>query len=341
MMNDNEAFLKSLTLGYAKLSSADNIPYHYHPRTLVYQKEFVKLYHYQSLNKNTDSTPLLIVFATVNRPEILDLLPNHSFIGELLQRGVDVYLLDWGYPTLAERHVSISDYVTQYLHSCVQYILNERRFPAVNLLGICQGGLLSVCYASMFNQIKNLILISTPIDFQTKDNAIGNILSRIKLDTILDNNIPGRILTHCFVSLRPFDSMGKKYLRYIDRLHDEKLTNKFIQVEKWLHDVPDQTAMSFVELVNDFYQENKLIKGEIILDGKQVKLANICIPVLNIMAKQDEIIPMSASRVLKNYIGSYDYVQKMISGGHIGIYINDKTRNNLARTISTWLNKRI
>ena len=61
--------------------------YEYNLRELVYQREKVKLYHYHPRKKNPHAVPLLVVFATVNRPEILDLFPDHSFIGGLLTNG--------------------------------------------------------------------------------------------------------------------------------------------------------------------------------------------------------------------------------------------------------------
>ncbi len=342
LMTEDFIFLEKIAEGFAAMTRISNIHYQYNPRELVYQHNKVKLYHYQPKVKKPHAVPLLVVFATVNRPEILDLFPEHSFIGGLLENNMDVYLLDWGYPDGADQQVSLNDYVTDDLHHCVQYIIEKDQQKKINLLGICQGGVISLAYAILFQHIKNLVLISAPIDFHTRDNIIAKIFNKLDVDTFVSlvGNMPGLWLTQFFISLRPFELVGKKYLRFIDHLSDKEWTDKFLRVEKWLYDAPDQTGASFTELIKDFYQQNKLIKGEWLLGGKKIDLANLTIPVLNVMASEDEIIPVSATRGLKKYIGSKDYTQRIFPSGHIGIYISDKVGKSMPKAIAGWLRKR-
>ncbi len=326
----------------AEVARIRDIKYEYNPRELVFQNDKVKLYHYKAKTEKLDPVPLLVVFATVNRPEILDLFPDNSFIGRLLQNGMDVYLLDWGYPDAEDKHISLNDYISRYLHHCVENIIERSQQPKINLLGICQGGLICICYSILFGTIKNLVLVTAPIDFQTRENVIGQIFKNLDVDALVDiaGNVSGDWLTNFFISLRPFELVGKKYLRFIDNLSDREKTDRFLRVEKWLYDAPDQTGASFKELITQFYQQNKLIKGEYYSNGKRVNLANLTIPVLNVMARDDEIIPVSASRCLKKYAGSHDYTQKIFPSGHIGIYISDKVGKSMPAFIAGWLKKR-
>src|SRR4029078_1310187 len=100
---------------------------------LIYQHDKVKLYHYH--NENTHKKPLLVVFATVNRPEILDLFPDHSLIGHLLEAHSDVYLLDWGYPNEDDQEIGLNEYVHKYLKGCVQFICEHTQQKNIDLLG--------------------------------------------------------------------------------------------------------------------------------------------------------------------------------------------------------------
>jgi len=341
-MQENFTFLGKITQGLVEIARIPEIQYQYNPRDLVFQRDKVKLYHYHPKVKKPISIPLLVVFATVNRPEILDLFPEHSFIGRLLENGMDVYLLDWGYPDAKDKDISLNEYVTDYLDHCVRYILENTHHPKINLLGICQGGVLCLCYSILTTNIKNLVLISSPIDFQTKDNIIAQVFKKLDIDAFIKlvGNVPGLWLTHFFISLRPFELVGKKYLRFVDQIADREWTARFLRVEKWLYDAPDQTGASFAELIKDFYQQNKLIKGEIYLGEERIDLANLIIPVLNVMASEDEIVPVSATRGLKKYIRSEDYSQKIFPSGHIGIYISDKVGKSMPKAISNWLKKR-
>ena len=59
--------------------------------------------------------PLLLVFALMNRPSILDLRPGNSFVEYMVDQGFDVYLLDWGTPGQEDRNLKFDDYVLDYL----------------------------------------------------------------------------------------------------------------------------------------------------------------------------------------------------------------------------------
>lgn len=341
-MQNSLDFINQLAKGFAEIKRIPDIQYQYNPRELVYEYDKLKLYHYRSKSKKQTSTPLLVVFATVNRPEILDLFPEHSFISGLLENNMDVYLLDWGYPDEDDEDVSLGDYVVNYLHQCVKFICEQSRRKKINLLGICQGGLLCLCHTILFQHIKNLVLISTPIDFHTRDNMITRYLKNLDVASFasMTGTVSGEWLTHFFILMRPFELIGKKYLRFVDNVSNQEWTDHFLQVEKWLNDAPDQTGASFFELVKELYQGNKLIKGEFYLMGQKIDLSKLSIPVLNVMAKEDEIVPMSASRALKKYIASSDYSERVFSSGHIGIYISDRVGKRMPKAIAHWLKKR-
>lgn len=310
-------------------------------RELVHQQDKIKLYRYKPKCKRVHSVPLLIVFSTVNRPDVLDLFPEQSFINGLLLGGQDVYLLDWGYPDLKDIKLAFSDYISNYLHHCVMTIKNISQQEKINLLGICQGGVISLCYSSLSNLINKLVLISTPVDFHTKDNLITSFTQQ--LDTAvfsqLPTNIPGSWLAQFFATLRPFEVKGLKYLKFMDNIHDADKTKKFLRVEQWLADTPDQPSAAFSEFIQCFYQKNQLCKSHYQINGKSIDLNQLAIPVLNIIAKNDEIIPPSASLALKKYISPEYYTQKVYSSGHIGIYINSVVTNKLSKAIGSWLNR--
>lgn len=339
---DDLIFLQHIQAGFVALQQIPLLSYQYNQRELVYQHDKVKLYHYAPRHKNPLKTPLLVVFATVNRPEILDLFPERSFIRGLLDSGSDVYLLDWGYPTADDQAISIADYVTVYLHDCVKFMLEKRQLTQINLLGICQGGLISLCYATLFNTVKNLILISTPVDFHVPDHLVATFLNKIDIKewSKIVGNIKGAWLTQFFISLRPFQLLGKKYLKFVDEIADEELTQRFLLVEKWLHDAPDQPAQAFSELANQFYKENQLIENNIYINHQNVKLSNIDMPVLNIIATQDEIVPPAASSALKQYVTSDDFTELSFASGHIGIYISEKVGKQMPKSITKWLKPR-
>lgn len=327
--------------GLASLQCLSSRQYHYNARQKVYQRDKLVLYHYEPLVKKPHTIPLLLVFATVNRPEILDLFPDTSFIHGLLASGMDVYLLDWGYPDKEDADISFSDYVNDYLHQTIKFVRDSTKNDKINLLGICQGGLMCLCYCALHQHINKLVLVSTPVDFSTTDNTVAQLLNRIDIDSLvaMSGNVSGSWLTQFFISLRPFELVGKKYLHYVDQIENENKRERFLQVEKWLHDAPDQAGRAFKELAAYFYRDNKLIQGKLFLEGRKVDLARITIPLLNVMASEDEIVPVSASESLNRYIKSPDYACRFYPSGHIGIYVSDKVGKRMPKAIASWLKK--
>lgn len=63
-------------------------------RTEVWRDGKCVLYRYIPTAAPRVRTPVLICYALVNRPTMLDLQPGHSLIRNLLDAGVDVYLID-------------------------------------------------------------------------------------------------------------------------------------------------------------------------------------------------------------------------------------------------------
>lgn len=318
------------------------LDYSYNARTFIHSTSACKLYHYDSPSTTKKGTPLLIVFATINKTEILDLIPKHSFIKALLDQGIDVYLLDWNAPSAKDIHLTIDNYVLKHVASCVDFMTKKNEIKKINLLGICQGGLFSLCYNALFQNIKNLILISTPVDFNTRYHAMPNLLKRVDESIFigLNKNIPGYLIKHFFVSLRPFEVIGKKYLKYLDMLNDAHTDNKFFLIEKWWQDTHDQTLASFLQMIELFCKKNALFKDELQLEGKKVCLRAISNPILNIMAKQDAIVAMSSSKALKQLTTSKHYDELIVTTGHLGIYLNEKLTLRVAQKISAWLQQR-
>jgi polyhydroxyalkanoate synthase len=111
-------------------------------------------------------------------------------------------------------------------------------------------------------------------------------------------------------------------------------------MEKWIFDSPDQPARAFREFVQWFFQENRLVRGELMLDGRQVLLENIKSPVLNIFAANDHLVPPSASTALGAHVGCDDYEALQVDVGHIGMYVSGKARKTVPEAITRWLLKR-
>jgi len=337
-------FQQKLGHGLRNLMEVGEIPTGVTPKQAVYREDKLTLYRFQpDAEAVQQRIPVLIVYALVNRPYMTDLQENRSTVRGLLAAGLDVYLIDWGYPDRADRYLTLDDYINGYIDRCVDVIRKRHDVDAVNLLGICQGGTFSACYAAMHpKKVKNLITMVTPIDFQTKENQLSHWSRHIDVDLLVDTvgNVPGELLNWTFLTLKPYRLIGQKYMDMVDVLDDEKQLKNFLRMEKWIFDSPDQAGEAFRQFIKDFYQENKLVKGELVIGGRQVKLENITMPVFNVYATEDHLVPPSATTPLKDLVGTKDYTEHSFRGGHIGIYVSGRAQKEIPPKIGEWLAER-
>lgn len=327
----------------------EDIEVGFSPKEAVYKEDKVILYRFKSQVAKPFQIPVLIVYALVNRPFMVDLQEDRSLVANLLKLGLDVYLLDWGYPTRADRWLTLDDYLNGYLDNCVDFICKTHQLDQINLLGICQGGTFSLCYSSMHpDKVKNLIVMVTPVDFKMKNTLLnmrgGCTLGSdaLDVDLMIDamGNVPGDFLNLEFLMLKPLQLGYQKYLDLPDIMSSQDKLLNFMRMEKWIFDSPDQAGEAYRQFLKDFYQGNKLIKGEVVIGEKPVNLKAVTMPVLNLYAEKDHLVDPSSSMALKQYVGSKDYTVQSFPVGHIGMYVSGKVQRDLPPTIANWLKAR-
>ncbi len=343
LLNEVREFNEKLAKGVQNMMEVGEIPSGVTPREEVYSDDKLVLYRYKSDKPATNKTPLLIVYALVNRPYMTDLQENRSTVQGLLDAGQDVYLIDWGYPDAADRYLTMDDYINGYIDDCVDVLCERHDVDSVNMLGICQGGSFSLCYSAMHpEKVRNLVTMVTPVDFHTKDNVLSHWVRNVDIDLLVDTqgNISGEMLNWTFLNLKPYALMGQKYLGVVDLMDNAEALKNFMRMEKWIFDSPDQAGETYRQFIKDFFQENKLIKDEVVVGDTEVKLGNVTMPVLNVFAEQDHLVPPDASKALKKKVGSKDYTELSFPGGHIGIYVSGKAQKTVPPAIGEWLDKR-
>ena len=309
-------------------------------RDQVLSNNIFKLYRYQPTTERRALTPILITYALINRPYILDMQEDRSFIKHLLDRGFEVYLIDWGYPKQKDKYISLDDYITGFIHNCCKYIQRESCLQKINLLGVCQGGVLNLCYTAIHPEsISNLVCINTPIDFHTPQDRIFNHAKHIDFDKLVQAHgvIPGKVLSQNFINTNPAHFISRKYSDFALNIDNNEKKELFLRIEKWNFDCPDQPGTAFSQFCKDFYQQNKLISGQIEIGSNKVNLKNIKSPILNIFSSEDKIVPPESSRALTGLTNSISYHEINCSGGHITPFISKKGLANTADQLCSWL----
>lgn len=333
-------FNSQLIETYQTLKRLPNIEMGQTPAETLLHIDKMRLQYYQPETPSTEHPPLLICYALVNRPYMIDLTPERSLLRKLLDKGIAVYLVDWGYPDASDRYLDLDDYINYYLDRCVDKACEHANVNKMNLMGICQGGTFSLCYTALHpEKIARLITLVTPVDFHTDDFTLSHLARHVDADLAVSTygNIPGTLLNDTYQSLMPMRLGLKKNLDLPFTLADEQNAITYLTMEKWIEDSPDQAGKAFAEFIKHFFQENRLIKDALEIGHHEVRLNRITQPVLNIYATQDHLVPPSSSKALQGRTSSRLYREKSIASGHIGIFVSSKQGNQLSEAIANWL----
>lgn len=313
------------------------------PYDVVYEEDRVKLKYYRPNTEVRIKTPLLMVYALINRETMLDLQPGRSVVQNFMKEGVDLYMIDWGYPTRKDKHLTIDDHVSGYINNVVDFIRRRHGVDQINLMGICMGGSFSVMYSSLFPQkVKNLITTVTPSNFATDKGLLHVWMKEIDVDRMVDTygNMPGDLLNFGFLLLNPARLMIDKYIGFFEHMDDKAFVENFVRMEKWIFDSPDIPGETFRQFIKDCYQKNLLIQSKMELNGKRIDLRRVTMPVMNIYGRYDHLVPPEACDQLTSQVASTDTEDICLDTGHIGIYVSSKTQRELTPRIFQWLKQR-
>lgn len=315
------------------------------PYEIVYEEDRVRVKHYFR-NENAENklkTPLLVVYALINRETMLDLQPDRSVVKTFLQEGIDLYMVDWGYPTRKDRFLTIDDHVNGYMNNIIDFIRKKHQVPKINLMGICMGGSFCVMYSAQHpEKIKNLITTVTPTNFDTDKGLLHIWMKDIDTDRMIRTfgNIPGDLMNFGFLLLNPARLMIDKYVGFMENMDNKDFVENFVRMERWIFDSPDVPGETFRQFVDDCYKNNLLIQSKMFLGGKLVDLKKLTMPLLNFFGEYDHLVPPQACNQLTKASGSKDTEDVCLETGHIGIYVSSKFQRQFAPKIAQWLKER-
>ena len=314
------------------------------PSHRVYTEGSFSLFHYDRMRvvdkTETQSAPLLVVYAFINRHYILDLLPQISVIRSLMQQGLDVYATDWGTPGAYDKELTIGHFVNNYLDSSVDNIIKHANTDKVSLLGYCWGGDLALMYASIHpEKVKNVVAFATPGDFSLDNSLLARWTRSTNADAIVDafGNAPSMLLNSAFALRSPIDYLHK-YPHFFEKKRDLQSIMEFFATEMWLYDSPPVIGEIYRQFVNDCYKKNLLIQNSMIIgNNTRVDLRNVKTPYLNIVATNDDLVEPESSKALNKAVGTSDSSLIEFKSGHVGACISSNAHKDLWPRVGQWL----
>jgi polyhydroxyalkanoate synthase subunit PhaC len=306
----------------------------------------------QGSSGNHNNVPVLVIYAFINRHYILDLLPEVSVMRSLLDQGLDIFATDWGTPSAYDKNLTIGHFVNKYLDKSVDFIRKITKSDKVSLFGYCWGGDLALMYAALHpEKVKNLITIATPGDFDLDNSLLAVWTRAIKENYLLDafGNLPGTVLNAAFILRNPIE-YSHKYFHFFEQFRSLEEVAEFFATETWLYDSPPIIGEIYREFAEYCYKQNLLIKSKMRVDESFddkkdsdmiINLKNIDMPFLNIVAKKDDLVAPSSSKVLNSALTeSRDKDLIEFNSGHVGLMIGKNAQKELWPKVGDWIKKR-
>ena len=316
------------------------------PKELVWTLNKAKLYHYVPVvpKEERHAIPLLLVFAIMNRPHVLDLRPGHSFVEYMLKKGYDLYLIDWGAPGPEDKNLKFDDYALEYLPRAIRKFKSVSGAEEFSMLGWCLGALICTIYASLRpdDGLRNLILLTAPLDFSDKaSSGFSRWTSdpNFKPESIIEafGNVPGEIIDSGAKMLKPVENYLGNYLMLWDNIENPSTVEAWHAMNTWVRDIIPMAGAAYQQLINDFYKENKLVEGTLKIRGEHVDLGRLTANLFNVIAEADHITPPCQSEGIMDLVGSRDKGLFRVRGGHIGIMAGRGAEKNTWPHIDEWL----
>lgn len=314
------------------------------PKTTVYRRNKSRLYRYES--PRTCRVPVLFVpNLGISRPTIFDLQPGSSFVEYMCSRGFDFFLLDWGVYGEEDNGVDVDECVTRVLPRVARKVLEASGASELAVIGYCMGAPLSVSFVALQEEmpVRAYVNMAGPIDF-SQAGLFARWLDRrfYDVDGVVDTMgaIPADWVKLGFKLLRPTMDLSTA-LNLWWNLDNPRYVDGYQALSRWANEYVPFPGEFFRQWVKEFYQENRLVRGELTLGGRRVDLGRVRCPVFVAAGREDNIAPAPCVRALLDHVGSADKTYLELPGGHISLIAGRSASVHCWPKVSEWLSARL
>lgn len=313
------------------------------PKDEVWSLGKARLWRFSS-SQIRQGPPVLLFLGLVGDSAIFDLHPGNSWAELLVAEGFDVFLFDWGEPEAAEGDHTLETYLNEYFVHAVDAVRRIAASNDVTLGAYCMGALMALLLLGSRPDLpaRNLVLFTPPCDYGHVPTFIhayrdGRIRPSDAIDE-LTGLVPAEAVRGMFRSLQPTSGIVQ-YVTLWEHLWQDEYVESHRAINHWAWNHRAMAGPAFTQLIEDYVQGNRLVKGSAVLQGREVALEAITAPTLIIIAERDEFVPPSSSEPLAELLGSNDVEVVRVRGGHAGALMGSTARRGTMPAVVDWLKR--
>ena len=304
------------------------------PGEVVFENELFQLIQYYPQAQTGYRRPVFIVPPSINKFYILDLRPDNSMVGHLLQQGHPVFLMSWRNFDQAQAGTTWDDLIDTGIIKALQVTREISGEQRPHCVGFCIGGtLLSTALAVLAargdKEIASVSLLTTFLDYLDTgpiDIFVDEQLVAYRERTIGGSNGPiglfkGEDMGNTFSLLRPNDLWWNYNVdKYLKGQKPNALDLLF-----WNNDSTNLPGPMYCWYLRHTYLQNDLKSGELDCCGVKLDLRAIDAPAYILATHDDHIVPWRSAYASTQLLsGPTRFV--LGASGHIAGVINPPAR---------------
>ena len=309
------------------------------PNTIALELKTMRL---RDFSTAADGVPTLLCapFA-LHSAAVADLAPGHSLVTALRDAGLRrLFVTDWRSATPEMRYLRIDDYLAE-LNVAV-----DRLGGSVDLVGLCQGGWMSLLYAARFPaKVRKLVLAGAPVDIAAGQSALSALADASplaffhELVTLGDGLVLGREVQKFWGA----ETLDRREIHDLLQMPEPIDSAAFAALEAtfrvWHAATVDLPGTYYLEVIEKLYKRNEIATGRFVALGETIDLAKLRVPIFLLAARDDELVAPAQLFATERLVGTPAHAIRKATApcNHAGLFMGRAILTDYWPSIARWV----
>jgi polyhydroxyalkanoate synthase len=288
--------------------------------------------------------PVCCFLGLVGRPYVFDLYAGGSIVEMLMDRGFDTYVLDWGVPDEHDSENTLETYLGGFLPAALEAICSEAQADSVNLFAYCMGGVMAVeaLAAQPHLPVNTLVTLASPFDWEHLGPYVDALrLGKIRPEALIDatGNVPGSLIRQSFKTRKPTGDIVN-YVNLWQNLWNDQYVEGYQAINRFLSDHIPFPGGVFRQVLTQWFADNAFVNDRLRFRHRRITLADVRIPVLGVIADNDDIALEPSTTALARVVPNADVELLRIDAGHVSLFAGRHAVKVVMPAIFEWIEHR-